>query len=281
MGEDRVLNVILRSVIAGADKRAGLVIYAEDVTARERLQDTIAKLESTGERLQSTNEELETTNEELQSTNEELETTNEELQSTNEELETTNEELQSTNEELATTNEELQSLNEELETMNEELGHRTLELHQLSQRYAETLKSMPWPVALVDNADQIQLWNAAAQRVFGVGASSVVGVGFDNLPVQAEIRSALIRRYRSVLQKGKSSILRTSSLNTRHELGDFDVHFTPVFNKNREVEGVLVMFGPGTEVPSAPAKSSKGVSKKRIPVKTAGKGGNNSRKQSK
>ncbi len=284
-GEDRLLNVVLRPVITGPDKHTGVVIYAEDVTARERLQDTIEKLENTGERLQSANEELETTNEELQSTNEELETTNEELQSTNEELETTNEELQSTNEELATTNEELQSLNEELETMNEELGHRTLELHQLSQRYAETLKSMPWPVALVDRAETIQLWNAAAQRVFGVGAGSVVGVGIDSLPIQLEVRTALIRRYRSVLQKGKSSILHTQSLNTRHDLGDFDVHFTPVFNHNREVEGVLIMFGPGSEVSSSSsssrAKPLKLVGKKKVPAKAARKAAKKSAKRKK
>jgi two-component system, chemotaxis family, CheB/CheR fusion protein len=271
MGQDRVLAVLIRPVTTGSDKRQGLVIYAEDVTARERLQDTVAKLENTGERLQSANEELETTNEELQSTNEELETTNEELQSTNEELETTNEELQSTNEELATTNEELQSLNEELENMNEELGHRTQELHQLSQRYAETLKSMPWPVALVDNEELIQLWNPAAQHAFGVGAGSVVGVGIDSLPVQAEVRSALIRRYRSVLQKAKGSILHTQSLNTRHDLGDFDVHFTPVFNHNREVEGVLIMFGPGSDVSSARPKPPKIVGKKKVPAKAASK----------
>jgi two-component system CheB/CheR fusion protein len=281
MGAERVLNVILRPVMTSSDKRQGLIIYAEDVTARERLQDTVAQLETTGERLQSANEELETTNEELQSTNEELETTNEELQSTNEELETTNEELQSTNEELATTNEELQSLNEELENMNEELGHRTQELHQLSQRYAETLKSMPWPVALVDNAELIRLWNAAAQRVFGVGAGSVVGVGIDSLPVQLELRTALIRRYRSVLQKGKASILHTASLNTRHDLGDFDVHFTPVFDNNREVEGVLIMFGPVSEVSSSRTKPMKVVSKKRVPAKTVGKSVKNPRKDKK
>jgi two-component system CheB/CheR fusion protein len=270
-GEDRILSVVMQSVITGPDKHSGIVIYVEDVTAREKLRGTIQQLESTGDRLQSANEELETTNEELQSTNEELETTNEELQSTNEELETTNEELQSTNEELATTNEELQSLNEELENMNEELGHRTQELNQLNQRYAETLKSMPWPVALVDNAERIQLWNAAAQRVFGVGASSVVGVGIDNLPVEVQVRSALIRRYRSVLQKGKESILHRQSLPTRHELGDFDIHFTPVFNNNREVEGVLIMFGPGSEAPSTAGKAPKLVPKKRLPAKAAKK----------
>jgi two-component system CheB/CheR fusion protein len=182
-------------------------------------------------------------------------------------LETTNEELQSTNEELATTNEELQSLNEELENMNEELGHRTQELHELNQRYAETLKSMPWPVALVDNTELIQLWNAAAQRVFGVGVSSVVGVGIDNLPVEAEVRSALIRRYRSVLQKGKASILHTQSLNTRHDLGDFDVHFTPVFNNDREVEGVLIMFGPGSKAFAPASKAASNVVRMPKPAK--------------
>jgi two-component system CheB/CheR fusion protein len=239
-GEDRLVNVAIRPVMATAEDRIGTIIYSEDITDRERLQGTV--------------EQLEATSEELQSANEELETTNEELQSTNEELETTNEELQSTNEELATTNEELQSLNEELENMNEELEHRTQELHQLNQRYAETLKSMPWPVALVDDNEKIQLWNAAAQRLFGVGETSVVGVGIDHLPVQLEVRNALIRRYRAVLLRGKAGILRTQSLEGSHYLGEFDVHFTPVFNNSRQVEGVLMMFGPGSDPEGATVK---------------------------
>jgi two-component system CheB/CheR fusion protein len=251
-GDDRVLSVVIRPVANNADERIGTIIHAEDITDRERLQGTV--------------EQLEATSEELQSANEELETTNEELQSTNEELETTNEELQSTNEELATTNEELQSLNEELENMNEELEHRTQELHQLSQRYAETLKSMPWPVALVDDSEHIQLWNAAAQRLFGVGETSVVGVGVDHLPVQVEVRNALIRRYRVVLQKGKSSILRSQSLRSNHYLGDFDVHFTPVFSNSRQVEGVLMMFGPGRDLASDTAKPA---AKSKSATKTA------------
>ena len=257
--EQRLLSVLLRPVMSEGGERIGTIIHAEDITDHERLQGTV--------------EQLEATSEELQSANAELETTNEELQSTNEELETTNEELQSTNEELATTNEELQSLNEELENMNEELEHRTQELHQLTRRYAETLKSMPWPVALVDDNEQIQLWNASSQRLFGVGETSVVGVGLDHLPVQVEVRAALIRRYRSALQKGKGSILHSRSLNTRHDLGDFDVHFTPVFSNSHEVEGVLIMFGPGSEVVSTAGKPAKKAAKKTAPAKAAKKTG--------
>jgi two-component system CheB/CheR fusion protein len=201
------------------------------VTDREKLQRTIQQLEATGEELQSANEELETTNEELQSTNEELETTNEELQSTNEELETTNEELQ--------------SLNEELENMNEELEQRTQELNLLNQRYGETLRSMPWPVVLVDRQETIQLWNSAAQQLFGVGATSVVGVDLDHLPIEGNVRKALVRRCRTVMEKTRPSVLRLENVRINHDVGDFEVHFTPVPGRNKnEVEGVLIMFGP-------------------------------------
>lgn len=269
--EERMLNVLIRPVISEGGERVGTIVHTEDITAQQRLQGTVEQLVATSEELQSTSEELQSASEELQSANEELETTNEELQSTNEELETTNEELQSTNEELATTNEELQSLNEELENMNDELEHRTQELHQLSRRYVETLRSMPWPVALVDNNEQIQLWNASAQRLFGVGETSVVGVGLDRLPMQLEVRAALIRRYRSALQKGKGSILHSRSLNTQNDLGDFDVHFTPVLSSSHKVEGVLIMFGPGSEGVSTAQKPAKKAARKNAPAKGAKK----------
>jgi two-component system, chemotaxis family, CheB/CheR fusion protein len=241
--EERTISVVIRPVMADKDERVGTIIHAEDITEQVRVQNTV----------------------------EQLGVASEELQSANEELETTNEELQSTNEELATTNEELQSLNEELENMNEELVDRSQELQQLTQRYAETLKSMPWPVVLVDDNEQIQLWNAAAQRLFGVGETSVVGVDLDQLPVQVEMRSALIRRYRTALQKGKGSVLRSQFLITNHQLGDFDVHFTPVLDDNRQVESVLIMFGPRSDVASAPAKLTKKAPGKGAPAKAAKK----------
>ena len=237
-GEERLLSVTLRPMMAenNSQERLGTLIYAEDVTAHQKLNTTVEQLEATSEELQSANEELETTNEELQSTNEELETTNEELQSTNEELETTNEELQ--------------SLNEELKNMNEELEHRTTELNVLNSRYAETLQSMPWPVVMVDTHESIRLWNTAARRLFGVGTASVVGLGFDRLPIRSEARQALVRRLRSVIVKPKASVLRFSGLRADHELGIFDVHFTPIFRaeNSKEVDGILVMFGPGANI---------------------------------
>src|SRR5206468_2990779 len=136
--------------------------------------------------------------------------------STNEELETTNEELQSTNEELETTNEELQSLNEELENMNEELERRSEELNVVNQRYAETLQGMPWPAMLVDGEEKIQLWNSAAQRAFGVGATSVVGVSLDRLPIAQDLREALVKYARSALARKQSGVLQKQRLRRQH-----------------------------------------------------------------
>ncbi len=228
-GEDRRVAVTLRPVFTDSGQRSGTLMYAEDVSDHDKLQTTFDQLEATSEELQSSNEELETTNEELQSTNEELETTNEELQSTNEELETTNEELQ--------------SLNEELETMNEELERRSLELNVVHTHYQETLRGMPWPVMLVDGEQKIQLWNAAAQRVFGVGETSVVGVSIDRLPMGQALRASVARRATTVLARKQAGILR----NQRLRPGDrslVDIHFTPIARDGTELDGVLVMFGP-------------------------------------
>lgn len=219
--------MIIRPVMSEENgERTGTIIYTEDITSREKLQDTIEQLEATSEELQSANEELETTNEELQSTNEELETTNEELQSTNEELETTNEELQ--------------SLNEELENMNEQLETRTRELNSLTNRYAETLKRLPWPVMLVDREEKIQLWNAAAQRLFGVGITSVVGVEIDQLPMEVSLRNLLVRRCRAVLAKEKPATVKGQQFGSTV----FDVQFTPISRDESIGDGVMVMFGP-------------------------------------
>ncbi|MGE5725924.1 MAG: CheR family methyltransferase [Acidobacteriota bacterium] len=230
--EEKTIQVVIRAIVSPEGERTGTLIHCDDISLQEKLQTTIEQLEATGEELQSTNEELETTNEELQSTNEELETTNEELQSTNEELETTNEELQ--------------SLNEELENMNDELEQRTRDLHEVTSRYAETLRRMPWPVMLVDHEEKIQLWNAAAQKLFGVSATSVAGVSMDHLPIEQSLSRTLVRRFRAVLKHQKGAVLHNLVFRIGGARQVFAVHFTPIA-RGAAMEGVLIMFGGSLE----------------------------------
>src|SRR5438270_7727947 len=230
--ESRTLAVTLRSVMGESGDRVGTLIYADDVTHREKLQTTIEQLEATGEELQSANEELETTNEELQSTNEELETTNEELQSTNEELETTNEELQ--------------SLNEELENMNEELEFRTRELDQVNSRYAETLERMPWAVTVLDSEGRVQFWNSAAQKLFDMEANSVVGLELSQLPIQPALRDSLVRRRKTMDGSNTATLLRNQELRIKRSTSKFDVHLTPL-NQDSGKPSLLLMFAPQSD----------------------------------
>ena len=232
----RVLAVTLRPVGGESGERVGTLIYADDVSHREKLQTTIEQLEATGEELQSANEELETTNEELQSTNEELETTNEELQSTNEELETTNEELQ--------------SLNEELENMNEELEFRTRELDSLNSRYAETLERMPWAVMVLDSEGRVQFWNTASQKLFDLEARSVVGLELAQLPIDTDLRAALVRRRKAVDERNTPMLLRNQHLNSKRAKMAFDVHLTPL-SRDSGKPSLLLMFAPLSAGPEA------------------------------
>ena len=227
--ENRMLAITVRPVNGESGQRVGTLVYADDVSHREKLQTTIEQLEATGEELQSANEELETTNEELQSTNEELETTNEELQSTNEELETTNEELQ--------------SLNEELENMNEELEFRTRELDSLNSRYAETLERMPWAVMVLDSEGRVQFWNSAAHKVFDLEARSVVGLELGQLPIDTNLRAALVRRSKAIGERNTPMLLRNQHLNSGRAKMAFDVHLTPL-NRDGGKPSLLLMFAP-------------------------------------
>jgi two-component system CheB/CheR fusion protein len=254
-GREHVIAINLRAMLDESGQRTGTVMHCDDVTHQDALRDTSQQLESTGEELRTTNEELETSNEELRSTNEELETTNEELQSTNEELETTNEELQSTNEELETANEELQSLNEELENMNEELEHRTKEMRRHTERYAESLRSLPFPVVLLDRKEKVQLWNSAAQKLLGIGSSSVVGVEFRQMPLPESLRKTFLRRCQAVLLGQEASVLRNQKVKVNSR-DSHDVHFTPVSHGEAGLEGVLVIFEPCGVGRPAPASKA-------------------------
>jgi two-component system CheB/CheR fusion protein len=228
-GRDHVIVINLRAMLDDSRQRTGTVMHCDDVTHQDAPRDNSQQLESTGEELRSTNEELETANEELRSTNEELETTNEELQSTNEELETANEELQ--------------SLNEELENMNEEFEHRTKAMHEHTERYTESLRSLPFPVMLLDRKEKVQLWNSAAQKLLGIGSSSVAGVDFRQMPLPESLRKIFLRRCQAVLLRQEASVLRNQRVKEKGR-DSYDVHFAPVSHGEAGMDGVLVIFGP-------------------------------------
>ncbi len=230
-GEFRMFELCLAPLMAeGAF--LGVSVTFLDVTVSERLQAD----------LQEANQELETAFEELQSTNEELETTNEELQSTIEELETTNEELQSSNEELETMNEELQSTNEELETLNDDLQRRTGELNHVNAYMRAILTSLNTAVVVLDRGAAIRVWNPRAEQLWGLRASEVEGLPFQNLDIGLPVErlKAPIRACIDGTTEAEELVL--DAVNRRGRAIRCRVTCTPFVDGDRAVSGaVLVM----------------------------------------
>jgi two-component system CheB/CheR fusion protein len=100
-----------------------------------------------------------------------------------EELETTNEELQSTNEELETMNEELHSMNAELQSSNDELQKSSQELNEVNAFLEGVFATLRGGVAVLDRQQQVLVWNAGAEELWGVRSSEAVGTSFFALDI--------------------------------------------------------------------------------------------------
>jgi two-component system, chemotaxis family, CheB/CheR fusion protein len=227
----RVLHVTVVPVIGGGDTVLGASVTFEDVTAFTRLN-----ADHTESRRQ-----LETAYEELQSTVEELETTNEELQSTNEELETTNEELQSTNEELETINEELHTANDELEAMNDEQRTRAVEMDRLNIFLEGILGNLELGVVVLNDQQQVELWNRTAAEMWGLRDEEVVGVHFLSLDIGLPVQQLRDAIRAALADGGAGSDLMLEAVNRRGRTFECSVRVLPL-RADGESHGVVLIM---------------------------------------
>jgi two-component system, chemotaxis family, CheB/CheR fusion protein len=231
-GNERVLEVEITPIAGLGQAPSGAAITFADVTEFARLATEHG----------NSKRELETAYEELQSTVEELETTNEELQSTNEELETTNEELQSANEELQTMNEELTSTNDELEAMNEEQRRHTDELDRLNLFLEGILGNLGVGVAVVDRENQIQLWNANSQDLWGLRPDEVEGVDLLTLDIGLPVEGLREALEDATSPAAKSTDLVLDSVNRRGRAFKCEVRVMPLFSASQGLFGGIVLM---------------------------------------
>jgi len=231
-GRMQCLDVYLVPLIDTDGTPLGVSIAFHDVTHHWRLQTELEK----------SRQELETAYEELQSTNEELETTNEELQSTVEELETTNEELQSTNEELETMNEELHSGNEELQTINDELRERTDEVNRSKAFLESIMSSLHVAAVVVDPNFNILMWNAEANKLWGLREDEVQRQSLLGLDIGLPVEQ-LGQPMRAVLS-GRSTFQEVvlEATNRRGKAIQCRVTCTPLVGAERDTQGVILLM---------------------------------------
>jgi two-component system, chemotaxis family, CheB/CheR fusion protein len=231
-GDARYLDVTLSPLVAPDGTQLGASVSFQDVTRHKLLQTET----------DHARKEMEAAYEELQSAVEELETTNEELQSTNEELETTNEELQSTNEELETMNEEMQSTNEELETINDEIRMRTDELNETNALMGSILASLGAGMIVIDDDFNVEVWNEAAEDLWGVRADEAEGHHLMNLDIGLPLEE-LHKPLRAALN-GERSELQVPAVNRRGREMTCRVVVTSLQGPTGEPRGAIMLMEP-------------------------------------
>lgn len=229
-----VLEVQTLPLIDAASNLLGVSVTFNDMSRYKQLQQN----------LEHSNQALEMSYEELQSTNEELETTNEELQSTVEELETTNEVLQATNEELETMNEEMQATNEELHATNQELQQRSTEVHQFNGFLKSILTRLHSGATVLDLTLHVNLWNEAAEELWGLRTEEVYRQHFFNLDIGLSIEQ-LRQPIRNCLNhKTELEEIVLDATNQRGRAIQCKVSCSPLLGTNREVQGVILLMEP-------------------------------------
>jgi two-component system, chemotaxis family, CheB/CheR fusion protein len=229
---ERTLEVEITPIADHGPTPLGAAVTFTDVTEFARL---VAEHDNS-------KRELETAYEELQSTVEELETTNEELQSTNEELETTNEELQSANEELQTMNEELASTNDELEAMNEEQRRHTEELDRLNLFLEGILGNLGVGVAVVDRENEVQLWNANSQDLWGLRPEEAEGQDLLSLDIGLPIGALREPLEDAMSTAAKRTELALEAVNRRGRKFTCEVQVLPLFSAGQGLFGGVVLM---------------------------------------
>jgi len=120
----------------------------------------------------------------------------------------------------------------------------------------------------------VQFWNSAAQKLFNLHATTVIGLELAQLPIQQSLQQSLMRRVRAVTEQKKASILRGQELRTGRVTTNIDVHFTPLSRDGSSLS-VLLMFSPVAGNPGK-SESSRSNPARRNPAR---KKGNKKRKR--
>jgi two-component system CheB/CheR fusion protein len=165
-----------------------------------------------------------------------------ELGDSKRELETAYEELQSTVEELQTMNEELTSTNDELEAMNEEQRRHTEQLDRLNLFLEGILGNLGVGVAVVDRDNDIQLWNANSEDLWGLRPAEVEGENILSLDIGLPV-AALREPLEDAMSAGATRTeLTLDAVNRRGRKFSCEVQVMPLFSAGRGPFGGVVLM---------------------------------------
>ena len=139
-------------------------------------------------------------------------------------------------------NEELQSTNEELETINDELRLRTDDLNAVNAYLDSILTSLRSGVVVIDRDQNVRLWNARAEDMWGLRDDEVVGrslFGLDfGLPVE-KLRKAIKT---TVERDGGHEEMTLPAVNRRGRSIDCRITLTRLISDKSGPMGVIMFM---------------------------------------
>ncbi|AMP98466.1 Two-component sensor histidine kinase [Pedobacter cryoconitis] len=171
---------------------ATVIDITATVTARQLLERSEVKLQTSLEELAATNEELQASSEELAATNEELQASMEELAATSEEIAASHEEVLSTNEELLTTQDELEKM--------------VLKIRASENRFKFLLNSIPQQVWTATHDGALNYLNERVCSDFGYENDEIIGHGWQKF-IHADDLPAALTNWADALKNGKEYLV--------------------------------------------------------------------------
>jgi two-component system CheB/CheR fusion protein len=139
-------------------------------------------------------------------------------------------------------NAELHSTNEELQTINDELRMRTGELDEVNDFLESMLISQNGGLVVIDRDMRITVWNDRSAELWGLRPDEAPGQHFLNVDIGLPVEE-LKQPIRAVLSgESDGQTLVLDATNRRGKELRCRVGLTPLINRDREVNGVILLM---------------------------------------
>ncbi|MEX0771518.1 MAG: chemotaxis protein CheB [Balneolales bacterium] len=216
------------------EKKLPEEIYSPQEPVSDDGNPRVAELE---QELSATKENMQRYIEELETSNEELQSLNEEMQSTYEELHTSNGELESTNEELQSSYDEIQNGYAKLRTANEKLEKKEAELIKSQANTWALLNNTLQSFVLIDRQYKIITFNEKAFQSYQELMGKKLQPGKSYIDFITAENTETFRNDLDKVFKGETVGGVQTIKGANNKVNWFKYHYSPVINKNDEVEG--------------------------------------------
>ena len=140
-------------------------------------------------------------------------------------------------------NEELQSTNAEIHAVNDEMSERSDELQRINAFSESIIGALSAGVIVVNEALEVQRWNAMSQELWGLASDEVVGEPLSRLDIGLPVAEVAALAHRC-LDGNPPETATLPAVNRRGQKISIQVSCTPIATPGRVVMGAVILVEP-------------------------------------